>query len=520
LLVACLNLANLMLAHAAARSHEMSVRVVLGASRWSLARQLLIESLVLSLCGAFLGLAFAHWACRILLLFLTQGNPMLVALDLSPDLQVLSFTIFLAVFTGILFGIVPAWRCSLLNPADALKEGAHSQSGKTGKLSKVLVSSQVAFSLVLLIGAGLLTKSFQRLLSSDLGFQMDNVLEISLYPRPGGYQNLDLNSYHRQLLERVSAIPGVISAGYANNSSIIGGREMGWQGDVSSMLDDPAATVKVRTYGTMISPGFFETLGIPLLRGRDFDQTDDERHPRVAIVSSSLAERLFPNGSAIGKRIRLAAVENIEIVGVTDNARIFDLHDRVTPAIFLSYLQLPPAWGGLIVRTKDSPERLAKAVGHEIESLGREYSFWTGTIAEAMSQQLAQERVIAMLSGFFGLLAVLLACIGLYGLMSYTVTRRTREIGIRVAMGAQRRSVLWMVLREALVLALFGIAIGIPSALVATRFITSMLFGISPSDLQTITVVSLLLLLVALFAGFLPARRASGVDPAVALRTE
>jgi predicted permease len=520
LLVACLNLANLMLAHAAARSHEMSVRVVLGASRWSLARQLLIESLVLSLCGAFLGLAFAHWACRILLRFLTQGNPMLVALDLSPDLQVLSFTIFLAVFTGILFGMVPAWRCSLLNPADALKEGAPSQSGRTGKLSKVLVSSQVAFSLVLLIGAGLLTKSFQRLLSSDIGFQMDNVLEISLYPRPGGYQNLDLNSYHRQLLERVSAVPGVISAGYANNSSIIGGREVGWQGDVSSMLDDPAAAVKVRTYGTMISPGFFETLGIPLLCGRDFDETDDERHPRVAIVSRSLAERLFPNGDAVGKRIRLAAVENIEIVGVTDNARIFDLHDRARPAIFLSYLQVPPAWGGLIVRTKESPERLAKAVGHEIESFGREYSFWTGTIAEAMSQQLAQERVIAMLSGFFALLAVLLAGIGLYGLMSYTVTRRTREIGIRVALGAQRRSVLWMVLREALVLALFGIAIGIPSALMATRFIASMLFGISPSDLQTITVVSLLLLLVALFAGFLPARRASGVDPAVALRTE
>jgi predicted permease len=387
-------------------------------------------------------------------------------------------------------------------------------------LSKVLVSSQVAFSLVLLIGAGLLTKSFQRLLSSDLGFQKDNVLEISLYPRPGGYQDLDLNSYHRQLLERVSAIPGVISAGYANNSSIIGGREVGWQGDVSSMLDDPAAAIKVRTYGTMISPGFFETLGIPLLRGRDFDQTDDERHPRVAIVSGSLAERLFPNGNAIGKRIRLAAVENIEIVGVTDNARIFDLHDRATPAIFLSYLQLPPAWGGLIVRTKESPERLAKAVGHEIDSLGREYSFWTGTVAEAMSQQLAQERVIAMLSGFFALLAVLLACIGLYGLMSYTVTRRTREIGIRVALGAQRRSILLMVLKEALVLAVFGIAIGIPSALVATRCIARMLFGISTNDLPTITGVALLLFLVALLAGFLPARRASAIDPVVALRTE
>jgi predicted permease len=520
LLVACLNLANLLLAHAAARSNEMSMRVVLGASRWSLVSQVLVESLALSLSGALLGLAFAHWACRILLFFLTQGNPMLVALDLSPVSQVLSFTISLAVFTGILFGMVPAWRCSLLNPVDALKEGTHSLAGRTGKLSKILVSSQVAFSLVLLIGAGLLAESFQRLLSSDLGFQVDNVLEISLYPRPGGYQDLDLNSYHRQLLKRVSAVPGVISASYANNSSIIGGREAGWQDDVSSMLEDPAAAVKVRTYGTMISPGFFRTLGIPLLRGRDFDQTDDERHPHVAIVSSSLAERLFPNGNAIGKRVRLAAVQNIEIVGVTDNARIFDLHDRATPAIFLSYLQIPPAWGGLIVRTREPPERLVNAVGHEIESLGREYSFWTGTIAEAMSQQLAQERVIAMLSGFFALLAVLLACIGLYGLMSYTVTRRTREIGIRVALGAQRENILWMVLREGLVMALFGIAIGIPSALVATRLIASMLFGISTNDVPTITGVALLLLLVALLAGFLPARRASGIDPVVALRTE
>jgi predicted permease len=519
LLVACLNLANLMLAHAAARSHEMSMRVVLGASRWSLVRQVLIESLTLSLSGALLGLVFAYWACRLLLLLIMQGNSMLVALDLSPDLRVLSFTIFLAVFTGILFGIVPAWRCSLLNPAAALQQSTHNLAERAGKLGKMLVSSQVAFSLVLLLGAGLLAKSFERLRSSDLGFQVDNVLEVSLYPRPGAYQDLDMNSYHMQLLERVSSIPSVLSVGYSNNS-IVGGRELGWQDDVSPESGDPATAVKVRAYGTMVSPGFFRTLGIPLVRGRDFTQTDDEGHPRVAIVSSSLAERLFPNGDAIGKRIRIVANRNIEIVGVAGDARIFDLRDVGTPVIFLSYLQTPPKWGGLVVHTKEPPERLAKKVGHEIESLGREYPFWTGTIAEVMSQQLAKERVIAMLSGFFAFLALLLACIGLYGLMSYTVTRRTREIGIRVALGAQPVNVLWIVLRETLVLTLFGIAVGIPSALVATRLIAGMLFGLSASDLPTITGVSLLLLLVALLAGFLPARRASGVDPMVALRTE
>lgn len=519
LLIACLNLANLMLAHASARSNEMSMRAVLGASRWSLVRRVLIESLTLSLSGALLGLAFAYWACRLLLLLITQGNPMLIALDLSPDLRVLSFTIFLAVFTGILFGIVPAWHCSLLNPAGALKAGTHTLAGRTGRLGKLLVSSQVAFSLVLLLGAGLLAKSFERLRSSDLGFQTDNVLEVSLYPKPSAYQDLDLNRYHSQLLERVSSIPGVLSAGYSNNSTV-GGQEIGWQDDVLPESGDPATTVRVRAYGTMVSPGFFRTLGIPLLGGRDFNQTDDQRHPRVAIVNSSLAARLFPNGDAIGKRIRIVALRNIEIVGVAGNARIFDLRDRAAPAIFLSYLQTPPAWGGLIVHSKEPPERLARTLGHEIESLGREYPFWTGTIAEVMSQQLAKERVTAMLSGFFAFLAALLACVGLYGLMSYRVTHRTREIGIRVALGAQRVFVLWIVLREALALVLLGVAIGIPSALVAARLIASSLFGISASDLPTIAAASLLLLLVALLAGFLPAWRASGIDPAVALRTE
>jgi predicted permease len=519
LLIACLNMANLMLARAAARSHEVSVRVVLGASRWSLVRQVLIESLALSLSGALLGLLFAYWACRLLLLLITQGNSMLVALDLSPDLRVLSFTIFLAVFTGILFGIVPAWRCSLLNPAAALQQSTHNLTERTGKLGKILVISQVAFSLVLLLGAGLLAKSFERLRSSDLGFQMDNVLEVSLYPRPGASQDLDMNSYHSQLLERVSGIPGVLSAGYSNNS-MVGGQELGWQDDVSPESGDPATAVKVKSYGTMVSAGFFRTLGIPLVRGRDFNQTDDKRHPHVAIVSSSLAERLFPNGDAIGKRIRMVANRNVEIVGVAGNARIFDLRDVAAPAIFLSYLQIPPAWGGLVVRTKEPPERLAKTVGQEIESLGREYPFWTGTIAQAMSQQLAKERVTAVLSGFYAALVLLLASIGLYGLMSYTVTSRTREIGIRVAVGAQRQNVLWLVLRETLALTLFGIAIGIPSALAATRLIASMLFGLSPSDIPTISAVSLLLLLVALFAGYLPARRAAAIDPIVALRAE
>jgi predicted permease len=522
LLLACVNLANLMLARAVARSHEMSIRLAIGASRWSLVRQVLAESLALSLSGALLGLAFAYGACRVLLLLLTRGNSMLVSLDLSPDLRVLSFTVSLAVFTGILFGIVPAWRCSRVDPAALLQQGPHTLAGSAGRLSKMLVTSQVALSLALLLGAGLLARTFEKLRSSDLGFQMDNVLEISLYPKPAAYQDLDMNAYHRRLLERVSGIPGVLSAGYSNNS-IVGGMEAAWQESVLPASADPTTAVSVKSYGTMISPRFFQTLGIPLVRGRDFDDTDDAQHPRVAIVSRSLAERLFPGADAIGKRIRISFLpgqQNIEIVGVAGDARIFDLRDVATPVIFLSYLQAPPAWGGLVVRTREPPEKLARTVGHEIESLGREYPFWTGTIAEVMARQLVKERVIALLSGFFALLALLLVSIGLYGLMSYTVTRRTREIGIRVAVGAQRGDVQRLFLRQGLLLACAGIAVGLPASFALARLLRGVLFEVAPYDPATLLGATLLLLAVALAASVIPARRAMRVDPMVALRYE
>jgi predicted permease len=289
------------------------------------------------------------------------------------------------------------------------------------------------------------------------------------------------------------------------------------------MTADSTTGIRLMTNAAEVSPGFFKTLGIPLLRGRDFTETDDQHHPRLAIVNGNLAERLFPNGDAIGKRIRYGFMpdyENLEIVGIARNARIFDIRDATTPVLFLSSLQYPSEWGGLLVRTEESPEALKTTIGHEVDSLGHEYVLRARTVAQTIDAELVEERVTAMLSAFFAALALLLASIGLYGLMSYTVTRRTREIGIRVAVGAQRQVVLWLVLRETLTLALLGIAIGIPSALAATRLIGKMLFGLSPTDVPTITVVSLLLLLVALFAGYLPARRASAIDPIVALRAE
>lgn len=519
LLVACVNLANLMLARAAARSQEMSVRVALGASRGALATQGLTESLVLSLAGAALGLALSYWGSRLLVAVMTAGT---VSLDLRPDLRVLVMTLLVGVFTGMLFGLAPTWHSSRQNHAVVLQQGSRRLAGSAGKLGKALIVTQVALSLILLLGAGLLVRTFQELRSLDLGFNKDNLFEIIPHPKPGGGQNLDANSYHRQIIERISNIPGVRSVGLADISIP---NPQPWRETASPMSEDPNTGARIMASGVTIWPGFFSTLGIRLITGRDFEVADDEHRPHIAIISRSFAERLFVDGDAIGKRIRFGFMpqfQNLEIVGVADDARILDLREAAPPIVYFSYLQYAQsiASGDLYVRANGDQEALAKTIGLEIESLGHEYPIRTATVDQMIGRVLVNERVIALLSSFFAALALLLASIGLYGLMSYGVTRRTREIGVRVALGAQQGTVRWMILRETLTLALFGVAIGIPSGLAASRFIASMLFGLSPGDLSTIVTACLLLLAVAFVAGYLPARRASATDPIVALRTE
>jgi len=521
LLVACVNLANLLLARAAARSHEMSVRVAIGASRWALAAQILTESLVLSLAGALLGLALSYWGSRFLVAFMTEGT---VSLDLRPDLRVLSSAAFVGVFTGILFGFTPTWHSSRQDPAVVLQQGSRSLAGGAGKLGKALIITQVALSLVLLLFAGLLVHTFEELRFLNLGFEKNNLLEIIPQAKPGGYQNLDMNGYREQLIDRISRIPGVRSVGFAD-ISIPSPEAPEQKQKVSVISEDPITGFQVMASQVSIWPGFFKALGIRMIAGRDLQLADDEKHPRLAIVSKSLAERLVPNGDAIGQHVRYSFwpdFQNLEIAGICEDARVLDLRDSAPPIIYLSYLQFPNwgPWGDLYVRTEKSPEALAKTVDLAIESLGHEYPLRTATVDQMISRFLVNERVIALLSSFFAALALLLASIGLYGLMSYGVTRRTREIGVRVALGAQQRCVRWMILRETLALTLFGIAIGIPSGLAASRLIASMLFGLSPSDLSVIVTACLLLLAVAFFAGYLPARKASSIDRILALRTE
>jgi predicted permease len=331
-----------------------------------------------------------------------------------------------------------------------------------------------------------------------------------------------MNAYHRQLVERVSAIPGVHSVSFSD--SHIPAQE-GWRDVLSVLSEDPSAASGPMVNGTFVAPRFLQTLGIRLVHGRDFDWKDDDRHPPVAIVNRNLAERLFPKGQAIGQRVRFGVIpdfQSLEIVGVADNARVFDLRDPSAYVLYFPSLQhLKWAqWGNLFVRASAAPSVLSRAVMQEVESLGHEYILRTQSVAEVTSELLVTERATAALSALFGGLALLLACVGLYGLMSYTVTRRTNEIGIRTALGAQKRNILWMVLREAVEIVLLGIVFGIPCSLAVNRLIASMLFGVSPTDFPTILAVSLLLFTVALLAAYFPGRRASAIDPMVALRYE
>jgi predicted permease len=522
LLVACVNLANLMLARAAARAQEMSMRVALGASRWQLAGQVLTESLVLSLGGALLAIGFAYWGSSVLVMLMTEGALTRVTLDLRPDLRVLGVTMAAAILTGALFGLAPAWRSARQDPAAVLQQNTRSLAGGGGRLSHALMVVQVSLSLILLLGAGLLVKSFQKLQSLDLGFAKDRLLEVSVHGRPEAHAKADARAYHQQLMERVTRLPGVRAVGFAEYFLP---NPKGWQDAVAVATSDWSRASDVMADMALVSPDFFRTMGIPLVHGREFDWTDDEQHPLTAIVSRSLADRLFPKGDAIGQRIRFGVMPDLqalEIVGVTRDARIFRQREAAAPVFYVPCLQHPKwaEWGTVFVRTDEDPERLATPARREIESLGKEYVLRTRTVKQVTGELLVSERVNAMLCSFFAGLALLLASIGLYGLTSYGVTRRTREIGVRVALGAQQESVRWMILRETLTLTVLGVGVGIPSGLAASRLIASMLFALSPSDVSTIVAACLLLLAVALLAGYLPARRASSIDPILALRTE
>jgi predicted permease len=520
LLLACVNLASLMLSRASARSHEFGVRVALGASRARLARQVLTESVMISVAGTLAGFVFATWGSRAFSDFIL-GEIYITpsALNLSPDLRILSFTAAVALVTGVLFGLAPAWRATREDPNSALQQSSRTVGRGTGRLGKGLIVTQVALSVVLVAGAGLFVRTLEKLRAVQPGFRMHGVLEVELFPLPNAFKNADRVAYFHELTDRISNLPGVISAGMEHME--IGGL-LEW-------------TEKIQVHGVtstpyssdceMVMPGFFRTEDIALRRGRTFQWSDNAKAPHVAVISENLAERLFPNGDAIGQRIDIATEpkwQNLQVVGVVSNATLYNFRKPPQPTVYMPTTQYGDYMDNdeILIQTSIPPAATLSAVRSVLDSVGRESVLSTRPLSQAVQRSILQERMTAMLSAFFGALALLLAAIGLYGLMAYNVTRRTREMGIRFALGAQRSGILKMILRETLTLTLAGIVIGLPCALAVTRLVAHMLFGVTPYDPLTLTAVAIALLAVGALAGYIPARRAMKVDPMVALRYE
>jgi predicted permease len=520
LLLVCVNLASLTLARASARSHEVGTRIALGATPWQAVRQSVMESVLLAATGAALGLALAYGGSRVLVSLITRGAEFPILLDLRPDWRVLCFSAVCAIFTGLFIGMVPAWKLSREH-SGRFQASRRTLSGGVGILGKSLIVSQIAISLVLLQGAGLFLRSLEALRSFNPGFDRTHLTEIAFAPQPQAQNQPESSQYRRELAESVANLPGVESAAFS--SLTVPANNSGWSETLSPVSESGVPSTVSATLDTA-SPRFFHTLAIPLVAGREFNWNDDATHPRVAIIDALLARQLFPNANPVGKHIRFGVqpdFQDLEIAGVAQSARLIDIHDANAAVLYVPEAQFGTyvAGGNMLVRER-SGVQLDKAVADDFLSFGKEYVVAVHSYQEKSDEALVFEQMTARLSSFFAGVALLVAAAGLFGLMSYAVTLRTREIGIRMALGSQRGAIQGLIVREAGFLTLTGIAIGIPGALLAGRLVSRMLFGLSASDPLTLVSVCLTLLLAGLLAGYLPARRAMKLDPVVALRQE
>jgi len=512
LLIACANVANLLLARATARQKEIAIRLAIGAGRGRLIRQLLTESMLLSVLGSALGVVFAYAGSRLLLELLSSGRIDSIVLDLHPDLRVLAFTSAVALASGILFGLAPAFRATALRPGSALKENTRGQRVGRGRLGQALVISQVALSLLLLIGAGQFVRSLENLRNVDAGFHHEGVLLIDLDPRRAGYKEARLASLYQEMLARMTALPGVRSASLSEFTPLSGGI---WSDRV--LVEGQASGT---AHFNSIAPGYFDTIRTPLLLGRDFTLRDDSAAPTAAIVNEAFVRQFLHSGNPLGRHVSTAGAlkQNLEIVGVVKDAVSFSLRNPAPPAVYLSCFQRPMGGATLEVLASGALAQVSTAVRQAIHDRLPDAPLVVQTFSAQVDRSLIQERLMATLASFFGVLALGLAAVGLYGVMSYGVTRRTGEIGIRMAVGARAGDVLWLVLRGTFGLVGVGVMLGLPAAWAASRLVATMLFGLSPTDPVTVAFATAVLVLVAALAAYLPARRASRVDPVVALR--
>jgi predicted permease len=522
LVIACMNLAGLMLARADARSQEIGIRAALGAGGLRLLRQLLTESMVLSIASALPGFCLAIVISSAMTQFITQDYAVPVSLNMSLDVRVFGFCSAVTILTGLLFGVAPAWKAFREAPLKMLGQNSQKVAGGPSRMGKMLVCTQMAISLVLLIGASLFVRSLGKLRSIPLGFRNEGTIVMQLFPVPNGYKDIRDDVYYPELLRRVSSLTGVHSAVL---TSFRPGGGFGWEEEVSALPAADSRRDAFHPHIGIISPGAFDTLGMHIQSGRDFTWADGEHSQRAAVLSQSMANRLFPGREAVGQHVRIGTEtesRDAQVVGVVNDARIFDVREATSLSVYLPWLQEQKSshWGNLLMRGGVDGMALNDSVRREVGALGHEYIMNIWTVAHVLDRTLLQERLTALLSGFFGLLAALLASIGLYGLMSYTLRRRTREIGIRVALGAQPREVLQIVFKEAAALCITGIVVGVPCALASVKLISSMLYGLSPYDPIAFAVVICGMLMIGVLAGYPVARRAARVDPVVALRYE
>ena len=525
LLIACANIANMLLARGVARSREIGMRMALGASRLRIVVQLLTESAVLALLGAATGIALA-WKAGAMLLHMATPGPDSVPLNVSPDLRVLGFTLAVTVLTAILFGILPAFRAADRAFAPALKDGRGS-SPVRGALARSLIVGQVALSILLLIVAGLFVHSLIHLADVDTGFDEHNALVFTLDSstanlphRPGEMRSVSLQ---QQIEERVRAIPGVHSDSFA----FVVFHDGGWSDQVlfQGIPRTPANGEEVSF--NITGNGFFSAMGIPLIAGRTFNSEDRQNSPKVAVINQTMARRFFPNSSPIGRRFAIGETPDhpadIEVIGVVKDARYFTLNEGPMMEAYFPCTQNPGFFSNFVVRyaPNANSQEITSPVRHAIAALNPNILVdHVTSLEEQVDRTLARQSLIAQLSTFFAVLAVLLACIGVYGLLSYSVARRTSELGIRLALGAPLSTLLWTILRESLILLVLGLAIGLPVALTSTRILKSLLYELSPLDPISIAIAIGVLAVMTLTAAWFPALRATRINPSQALRAE
>jgi predicted permease len=524
LMIACANVANLILARGSERRKEFAIRLALGASRSRLIRELLTESLLLVSLGGLLGVSFALWSEQFLTSFFVNGDKRL-AVNLSLDYRVLCFTACVSLLTGLIFGLAPAFQATRIDPTPALKDSAVSGAASRSRLGKSLVAAQVALSMLLLVGAGLFLRTLHNLKNVDAGFRRAGVLTMRVNPALASADQLpQLAHTWNEILTRVESLPGVQSASLSTLTPL-DGNDRAVRVDVPGFRSAGEQDRDIRL--NQVSPAYFRTFGIPQLQGRNFADSDNETALKVAILNETAAHFYFGGRSPIGGLLNFDRGPNprvqYQVVGVVKDSRYLNLREPETRLVYLPRLQALDQLGQLqlAVHSEGRPDDLVNGIRNELRATGADILVTNIiTLDEQINQSLSQERLVSTLSIFFGLLALLLACVGLYGVMAYNVARRTREIGIRMALGARRGIVLSMVLKETLLTIVTGVIVGLAAAIATTRFISSLLFGLTPHDPATFAWAALLLIGVAALAGYIPARRATKVDPMVALRYE